>query len=284
MTDSTDLSAWVQAAWGRHPQAPAEIAAALVARAPTLPDAPDGAEALRLAMHVILGHLHDEALAERLLAALPAGEAFTVGRQQAAWTIAMMRGEPAPPDMPTAARWRGLHELALAWATRGRAAEAHERLRAQAAEAAASTDTAARRAHAAATNNIASGLRERPVRDAASTALMVAAAQAAREAWGWAGSWQEVERAEYQWSRCLATAGDAAGARAHAQACLAICEAESADAFERFFAHEALAWAARSASDAAEEAAQRARMVALRSEAAASLHPWCDEALAELAR
>ncbi len=31
MTDSTDLSAWVQAAWGRHPQAPAEIAAALVA-------------------------------------------------------------------------------------------------------------------------------------------------------------------------------------------------------------------------------------------------------------
>lgn len=284
MTDTTDLAAWLQDAWGRHPQAPAEIAAALAARAPALPDDPDGAEALRLAMHVILGHLHDEALAERVLAALPAGEAFTPGRQQAAWTIAVMRDEPAPPATPTAARWRGLHELALAWATRGRAAEAHERLIAQAAEAAASTDTVAQRAHAAASNNIAAGLRERPVRDVASTALMLAAAQAAHEAWGRAGSWQQVERAEYQWARCLATAGDADAARAHAQACLAICEAEGADAFERFFAHEALAWAARSASDAAEETAQRARMVALRGEVEASLQPWCDEALADLAR
>lgn len=284
MTPTEDLATWIEAAWSRHPQAPAEIATALMARAPTLPDGPDGAEALRLAMHVILGHLHDEMLAERLLAMLPAGEAFTVGRQQAAWTIAMMRGEPAPPDLPTAARWRGLHELALAWATRGRAAEAHERLRRQAAEAGASSDKVAQRAHAAATNNIASGLRERPQRDAASTALMVAAAQASRDAWGWAGSWQQVERAEYQWSRCLATAGDAEGARGHAQACLAICEAEGADAFERFFAHEALAWAARSASDAAEETAQRARMSALRGEVEASLHRWCDEALADLAR
>lgn len=283
MNDDPDLATWLQAAWGRHAECSAELAAELLARAPTLPDSPDGAEALRLATHVILGHERNEALAAQLLAALPAGAAFAPGLRRARWTLAMLRGEPVPNDAPPAERWRGLHELALVWAARGRAAEARQLLLAQGAEAARSDDLAALRGHAAATNNIATDLREQAAHDPAIAALVLSAAEGAHTAWARAGTWQHVERAEYLWARCLATAGQGAAAREHAQACLAICEAEGADAFERFFAHEALAWAARSSGDTAAAAAQRARMAALREEIGEDLRPWCDEALAALA-
>jgi hypothetical protein len=86
---------------------------------------------------------------------------------------------------------------------------------------------------------------------------MMDAAQQARGAWARAGTWLNEERADYLLARCAAAVGDTAAALAHARSCLAICEANAADAFERFFAHEALGLALRAAGDA--DAADRAR-------------------------
>jgi hypothetical protein len=73
-------------------------------------------------------------------------------------------------------------------------------------------DAAAQRALAAAGNNLAAGLEEKPDRDAAGTAGMVAAAQAGVECWRRAGTWLEHERAEYRLARSLLAAGQAADA------------------------------------------------------------------------
>jgi hypothetical protein len=69
---------------------------------------------------------------------------------------------------------------------------------------------------------------------------MLDAAERARAAWARVGGWVEAERAEYQLALCHAAAGHGAAAVRHAQACLQGCVEHGADAFETFFAHEAL--------------------------------------------
>ena len=86
---------------------------------------------------------------------------------------------------------------------------------------------------------------------------MLDAARQAREAWSRAGGWMETERADDQLAMCHAVAGQGHEAVTHARACLAVCEANAADAYERFFAFEALAHAHAVAGQAA--AAKRAR-------------------------
>jgi hypothetical protein len=118
--------------------------------------------------------------------------------------------------------------------------------------------------------------------------LMLAAAEASRRLWGRAGSWVHAERAEYRLARCHAALGHGVLALAHARACLAGIEAHAgdpqADALERLFAHEALAWASRAAGDAAGEAAERERMAALLPQVEdAGLREWAAEALHALA-
>jgi hypothetical protein len=71
----------------------------------------------------------------------------------------------------------------------------------------------------------------------------------------------------------------------HARACLAAVEAHDgepqADAVEHFFAHEAVAWAARAAADDGGASMHRARMVErLRGIDDAGSRGWCEEALA----
>jgi hypothetical protein len=79
---------------------------------------------------------------------------------------------------------------------------------------------------------------------------MLQAAALARRFWGRAGGWLEAERAEYRLALCWLRAGDADRARSHAQACLAIVQAQpEAAALERFFAWEALGRIAAAAGD-----------------------------------
>jgi hypothetical protein len=195
------------------------------------------------------------------------------------------RGEPVALDDP-ADRLRALATAASALCGQRRVGEAAEAFRAAVALAGPDLppgDPTAR-ALAVTGNNLACALEERPDRTDLETDLMVEAARAARRFWAVAGGWLQVERAEYRLARSLAHAGRAAEAAEHARACLAICEAEGAGAFERFFGWEALAHAAHAAGDAAAARDARARAAACVADVPDDLAGFCRDGLAGLDR
>jgi len=131
------------------------------------------------------------------------------------------------------------------------------------------------RALAALGNNIAASLRELDPLGASQCELMVRAAQVARTQWERAGTWREVERAEYRLAVCWLSVGDAHRALQHAKTCDAIVRQHGAQPLELFFAAEALALAARRLGD---EPGREAALATARS-AFAALPPqdqaWC---------
>ncbi|MFN5156288.1 MAG: hypothetical protein ACK5IH_08465, partial [Betaproteobacteria bacterium] len=153
-----------------------------------------------------------------------------------------------------------------------------------AAEAAALPDAdPAVRALAVAGNNIAAALEERPALDAAARSLMLQAAAVGLAFWRRAGTWLHEERALYRLAQSHRRAGDAAAARRHARACLALVAAHGDEPLERFFGEEALGLAEAAAGDAA----AHGRALAAARDAFARLSPdeqsWCRASLAGLA-
>lgn len=140
----------------------------------------------------------------------------------------------------------------------------------------------AQRSLAVAGNNLASSLEEKADRSASETEGMLRAAEAALTYWAQAGTWLEVERAEYRLTRSLLQAGQAGAAIEHARQCLAVCAANDAPAFERFFGEAVLAIAQRSAGDPAAFAASRERALALFAEVPDDEQQWCAPELKEL--
>lgn len=92
-------------------------------------------------------------------------------------------------------------------------------------------------------NNLACSLEEKSERNNKETDLMVLAAKAARKFWEIAGTWKEVERAEYRLSLSYLQASKLEESFIHAQNCVEICNENSAPALEYFFGYEALALA-----------------------------------------
>ena len=254
----TALRAWLDAAWDRHDREPRALVLELAHRAADLPDDAEGAEAVRLARHVMLGHLADAAGLQAFLAVLPGGPALNPMRERALWALATLEGQ-AGPELPEDVRHALLADVAQAEIGLGRLAQARARIAGLEAGVATHPDEAVRRAYAITCNNLALALRTGPRGDAARDGLMIELAELARRAWARAGTWMHVQRADYQLAMCHAAIGQAAQALEHARACLSRCEAEGAVAYERFFAHEALVHAHRAAADAA--AAQRHRDV-----------------------
>jgi hypothetical protein len=278
----TTLRNWLDAAWARHDKEPRALADELLARAATLPDDADGAEAVRLARHTLLAHLDDAAMLQRVLQALPEGQTIGAQKERSAWAVAALAGGgwPDVPALPESVTWLLLGDVAQALLHRGDLSAARQRVLAFEDTAAAHTDPAARRAYAATTHNVTLALRTGP-RDAARDALMIEMAELERRAWARAGTWLEVERADYVLAMCHAAIGQGTQALGYATACLQACEAHGADAAERFFAHECNVHAARAAGDSASAAAHRARMVALLAEVQdAGMKAWCEETLA----
>lgn len=309
-------------ALARHADAPADIAALLLAQAPTLPADAEGAEAIRLAEHVLLGHCADADGLAAFVAALPpaltADVATAPALQRVRWALAQVRaqmqaqmqmqaplGSDASPALPDALRWRALQNVVLALAGQGRCGEAAALLAADEAAALAHGADEAGVAYATAANNVAGHLQtgnpgavaargatcesERDTeRDADRDALMLQAAAIARRAWASAGNWMHVERAEYRLALCHAAAGNGAAAEHHAGLCLAGCLAagEAADAVEHYFAHEALVRAHRAAGDAPAASAALQHMAGLLTQIsqADGLRDWCAETLADLQR
>lgn len=104
------------------------------------------------------------------------------------------------------------------------------------------------RSLAIAGNNTAANLEKLANRNAQQTELMLLAAVTARRFWEIAGTWLEVERAEYRLAKSNLAAGKPEDALAHAKLCLAVCQQNEAAALELFFAYECLACAERGAS------------------------------------
>jgi hypothetical protein len=99
----------------------------------------------------------------------------------------------------------------------------------------------AARALAVTGNNLAVELENRSQLSREEHDLMLRAARVSREFWAIAGSWKEVERAEYRLAMSHIKAGKIDSALAHARRCLALVEENGTDPGEAFFAHEAIA-------------------------------------------
>ena len=105
------------------------------------------------------------------------------------------------------------------------------------------------RALAANSNNIAATLHDMAPLNPQRRDLMIRAAKLARTYWERAGTWLEVERAEYRLAMCWLAAGDPAEALKRARRCNFIVHENGSLPLEVFFAAEAICLAARAAGD-----------------------------------
>lgn len=242
-----------------------------------------------LAHHVHGSHLGQWQRGQRLqetLIALPAcgaGTAAQLRRYIAA--LGLSGGEPgaraalAPADRVAAAALAAdnltLHDCdtAVVWLRRAMAEAGQYGL---------ANGTPAIRAIAVAANNTAATLRDLGHRSATQTAVMLEAAATARQFWERAGTWLEVERAEYYLAQSHLAAGDAATARHHAQACERIVADNGNVPLELFFAQEVLALSAQAAGDAVARAAAVARAKATFPLLEESDRGWCQPTLDKL--
>lgn len=254
-----DFDAFMTQAWDQHADDPDGVARRIVGEGlPALQQADQVTRLAHLAHHVLGEHLGRwaEGLAlQHTLAALPTctGDAAAAVRRYIA-SLALAGGDAAAlAGLAGAPRAR---VLALAAGSLG----THDALRAGSLlrEAVAVVDAAAPadddpalRALAITGNNLACTLEELAPRSDEQRETMILAAQVARRFWARAGTWLEIERAEYRLAMSWLQAGDPARAREHALLCLTIVEDRQAPALERFFGWEALATVDRARGDAA---------------------------------
>jgi hypothetical protein len=244
---SETIAEFIDAAWNDHVADPRGVAARLPAARPLLERDPAQVGAfLQLAEHLLLGHLGD---ADAIRSWLDWAEPLVAQHPDAVPALArarlaarLLRGDvPNPGEQPAAMQVRALGTAINGLAARGDIARARRLLDTAATRARAPGAGAdALKALAASYNNLASQLLD-GARSPQADALMLEAAQASRDTWAEAGTWLNVERGDYGLALCAAAVGDGATSVGHARACLSICAANDADAFERFFGHEALA-------------------------------------------
>ncbi len=142
----------------------------------------------------------------------------------------------------------------------------------------------AARALAAAGNNVAAELEQRAGRTPGETALMKRAAETGRRYWEVAGTWLDVERAEYRLAMTLLAAGEPQAALEHARDCVALCEDNQAVPYEQFFGWEAVALASFASGDPLNARLSRDKAEALIARMKAEVQPECREALGRLDR
>ncbi|MEP7056323.1 MAG: hypothetical protein ABI809_00940 [Caldimonas sp.] len=289
---SDQFDAFLASAWDEHADRPEAVADRLAA-------------SLRLVQHpsqvpryaALLTHVYGEHLGDwpggvaslRSLGELPAAGASADAANAVARNIAALRhvaGEPLD-DAALAPDGRIAALATAASICAGRQAHA-QALAAYAralrdAEAGLPAGSPALRALAVGGNNLAAALEEKTDRDPHETAGMVEAARSALKYWTLAGTWLEVERAEYRLARSLLEAGDAAAAIGAAQRCIDGCARHDAPPFERFFGAAALALAQRAAGDRAAFEAARDSARACFEQVPADEQPACGADLQELA-
>ena len=254
-----DLQAFIQQAWTDH----GDDAAGVAMRLPQVLDSvTTEAELLalgRLAHHVYGEHLGAYADGLKYLAALARGPAFDVhggsGQSVRRWraSLGLSGGDGDARNTLDASERIAVTALAASNLGLRDTARATQLLR----EAVAAADAAllpdqdpAVRTLAVVGHGLAATLGELPERSADMRALMLEGAEVSRRFWVRAGTWVEVERADYRLAMCWVAAGDPAQARRHALACLALVDAQAEPApLETFFGQEALGHAERAAGN-----------------------------------
>ncbi|MFO1413795.1 MAG: hypothetical protein U1F10_07795 [Burkholderiales bacterium] len=279
---------FIAAAWNDHGDHPEAVAQRLAASLDLVADTPQVVPYARLVTHVYGEHLaqwpQGVALLDRI-AALPAAggatERAALARQRAALRYAA--GEPdALAGLGGEDRIVAVATAASAFAALNRfrdAIDAYESALALAAPGLPDGSPAVR-ALAVGGNNLAASLEEKTERDARETAGMLVAAQNGLVYWRRAGTWLEEERAQYRLARSRLAAGQPAAAAEAAQACVDVCVAHDAPAFERFFGYAALAVALRAAGRA--DADAKARALACHGQVPEAERHWCAKDRAEL--
>jgi hypothetical protein len=263
------IEAFIAAAWKDHADRPEEVADRLRGALPLLQLPTDIPPFAQLVTHVFGEHLARwNAGADLLMSlrGLPCGKdpavARVIDRGVTSLRYAVDAGTPLT-HLPVEDRIAAVATASSALAALRqykRAIVAYAEALAVAA-AGLPPGSPALRALAVAGNNLAASLEEKPDRDAEETQGMVAAAEGGLKFWKLAGTWLEHERAEYRLARSLLQAGAHAGAAEAARRCLAVCDANDAPPFERYFGWVALALAQRQGGDphASETSRQHAR-------------------------
>jgi hypothetical protein len=278
LPDEADLERRIAGAWRAHADDPAAVAEQLAALSAQVVRGRKLAAWTAVVVHVHGEHLGRWQKGISLLAPLLSASAGADAAERAALMRALAvlhlgaGQEPEAEELMRAAGGdRGTQVQVFASAAAALAGQRRleessrlfQRALAAAESATAPLPMPSARALAITANNLACELEERRRRSPGETALMLAAASAARRWWEIAGGWQEVERADYRLAMSHVAAGDGAGGRRHALACVAGCAANQAKPFEHFYAHQALALCAHACGDAAAAAAARERCAAL---------------------
>lgn len=250
----SDLNSLLDQAWADH----GDDAAAVAARLPqalALVQDDDGVMRLAALAHHVLGeHLGQwpqglhflQQLADRRVH--QTAGAATIARCQASLRLCASLGDDRPAMAASDRSRVGAMAAANLGATKPERASGWL-LEAEADIAALSDADPGVRALAASSNNLAATLQELTSLPPAQRALMLQAAQVARQQWQRAGGWLEVERAEYRLALCWLAAGDAAQALQHARQCEAVVRVQGEPPLELFFAAEVVALAARALGD-----------------------------------
>ena len=254
-----DFDSFLDQAWTDHAEQAAAVAERLAEPGLTLLQQEDQIVPLAfLAQHVHGQHLGRwaEGLAfQQRLSALPlvaAGSTTAQSLQRFAAVLKLAGGladERAGQSASDATRITAMTAAAVNAHDTARSRALLDEATAAVAAHALPDDDPAVRALAIAANNLAGTLEDLPVRSDAERALMILAADTGRVFWARAGTWLEIERAEYRLAKTWLKAGDAAQAHHHALQCLDIVQAHDNVPLERFFGLEVLALAQRAAGD-----------------------------------
>ena len=287
-----DFDAALAQAWNDHADHPQAVAARWPALRSLASDEPQIERLAALMLHVHGGHLGEWQAGAAALQGLRTLGAFrddgSSGQslRRALASLALCAGSVAPSDTLSASDRIRVGALAAENLNPHDPARAATLLRQTlelAEHSALPDDDPMHRAVAVATHNLACTLADKPDRSADERALMILAAQASRRHWALAGTWLNVERAEYRLAMTWLHAGDLAQARPHAQACLDIVEANHGAALERLFGWEALGLVERAAGDQAAHARALEKARAAFTELSADDQAWCQASLDKLA-
>ena len=137
----------------------------------------------------------------------------------------------------------------------------------------------AHKAIAMAGNNIACRLDEKIELTSHESELMIFAAKEARLSWELAGTWKEVERAEYRLSKSFFKNRDFKTALIHAEACMEIIRSNKEEPVEIFFASEVLALSHYQLKNQMGFASAIAQMKGAFDELESSDQNWCQKTL-----
>ncbi len=284
-----DFDTWLGQAWDDHANLAPAVAERIASQGLALAAGDAQRVALaRLAQHVYGSHLARWGEGRELLARIGAGLAddacrATLRMLDASLVLAGGLGDPRP-ELSASERVRigALAAGSLAEHDAARASALLDEALAEAETGELADADPAVRALAVAGHGLACALEEKAARSEAERALMIHAARTSRAYWARAGTWLEVERAEYRLAMTWLHAGDLATARQHAQECLEIVRSHDAPALEAFFGWEALGTVERAAGNATghAHALQQAREAFARLDAADA--GWCRASLDKL--